>query len=146
MFVLPILSIVVEWFAVASGDLLFLVGKWFVFWSVGVRLAMAGMKQILDPGFTARTIFEIEDPDAQKIVSELGFANVAIGTVALTSLFIPGWTLPVALAGAIFYGLAGARHIGNKDKNRIENFATYSDLWIALVLAVFVIGTALRLV
>ena len=33
-----------------------LVGRWFVFWAVGVRLSLAGLRQFLQPAFTARQI------------------------------------------------------------------------------------------
>jgi hypothetical protein len=33
-----------------------IVGKWFVFWAVGVRLLMAGIRQIVQPRYTAETI------------------------------------------------------------------------------------------
>jgi hypothetical protein len=144
MVVLPILSIAGEAISAPGADLLWLCGKWFVFWSVGARLASAGAKQILQPEFTAATIFEFKNPDAGKIVQELGFANFAIGIVALASLLWSGWVIPAALLGALFYGLAGIKHLFNKDRNAIENTATASDLFIFAVLGVFLIGWVLR--
>ena len=37
-----------------------LIGKWFVFWVVGVRLFTAGIRQVLKPAFTAQEIFHIK--------------------------------------------------------------------------------------
>jgi hypothetical protein len=37
-------------------DLWLLLGRWFVFWAVGVRLLTAGIRQIAQPRFTAETI------------------------------------------------------------------------------------------
>ena len=48
-----------------------------------------------------------------------------------------------AVAAAIFYGLACVKHVANKGKNRLEMFATVSDLWVAVVFAVFIVGTAM---
>jgi len=143
MVVLPIVSIVVEMLVAADPGLVALIGKWFVFWAVGARLLAAGVKQILQPEFTAKTIFEISDPGAMKVVSELGIANLAIGLIGLASLYFPSWTMPAAVVGMIFYGLAGIRHLGNTQRNAIENTATLTDLWAALALAVFIGGTAI---
>jgi hypothetical protein len=145
MGVLPIASILVELQAAGgSADLVALFGKWFVFWAGGVRLLTAGLSQIVRPAFTAETIFEIKDPDAAKIVSELGFANVSIGTMSVLSLFFPDWVLPAALCGGLFYGLAGAKHVFNAHRNRNENIALVSDLLIFAILAAYVIATIAR--
>ena len=140
MVVLPVASIVIEWLSGPGAELIPLIGKWFVFWAVGVRLCAAGIKQIVQPEFTARRIFGIEEPGAMKVVSELGISNVAIGAIGIASLYFPSWTLPAAIYGLIFFGLAGVRHLGNRKRNAIENMATATDLWAALVLAVYVIG------
>jgi hypothetical protein len=139
MLVLPIASVVIEAVAAGPSDLFWLIGKWFVFWAAGIRLLLAGVRQIAQPAFTAKTIFESTDPATQKVVQELGFANTAIGIVSVLSLIRPGFVLPAAIAAAIFYGLAGLKHIGNPGKNRLETVATLSDLWIFAVLAIFVI-------
>ena len=50
MGVLPIVSILIEFFVPhSSHDLLFRIGKWFVFWSIGIRLMLAGVRQIANP-------------------------------------------------------------------------------------------------
>lgn len=139
MVVLPIASIVIEYVAAGGGDLFLLLGKWFVFWAVGIRLLTAGLRQITQPAFTAKTVFESDDPGTQKVVQELGFANVATGIVGVLSLIRPGFLIPAAITAGIFYGLAGLKHVANTGKNRLETVATLSDLFIFAVLAVFVI-------
>jgi hypothetical protein len=142
MFVLPLASIVIETslghHAVAEP---ILVGKWFVFWAVGVRLLMAGLRQIVQPRYTAETILGITDPDSILIVRELGFANTAIGIVATGSIFFPGWVLPAAAAGAVFYGLAGINHVMHKRRNKLQNVAMISDLFVSAMLLFFCIRT-----
>lgn len=142
MLVLPVASILIEW-AASGAALLPLIGKWFVFWAGGIRLFLAGLRQFFTPDFTAETIFETKDEGAKKIVTELGMGNMALGAIGIMSLYFPTWIMPAAVAGALFFGLAGIKHIANKGKNQLETFATVSDLWIALVLAAYVIGTAL---
>lgn len=143
MVVLPIASILIEMTSAPGAGLVALIGKWFVFWVVGVRLLTAGISQLLRPEFTAGTIFQIKDPDATKIVSELGISNTAAGVIGVASLYLAGWTLPAAVYGLIFFALAGIRHIGNAGRNRTEDIATWTDIWAAVVLGVFVIATLL---
>ncbi len=86
-------------------------GKWFVFWAVGVRLLIAGQRQIVQPRYTAEIILGVKNPDTVLIVRELGFANTAIGSAGVVSIFLAGWTLPLAVIGAVFYALAGVNHV-----------------------------------
>jgi hypothetical protein len=141
MFVLPIASIAQEYFASAgSPDLIALAGKWFVFWGVGVRLLLAGLRQTINPAFTARTIFEIKDEAAEKVVRELGFGNIAIGVLGVISQFDSAWVLPAAISGGLFYGLAGAKHVLNNPRTRLENIAMVSDLFMFAILLVYTIA------
>jgi hypothetical protein len=117
-----------------------IVGKWFVFWAVGVRLLMAGIRQIVQPRYTAETILGVKDPDAMLIVRELGIANTAIGSAGLGSLFLAGWMLPLAIIGAIFYGLAGINHVTHRHRNTLQNVAMTSDLFAAAVLVTICLG------
>ena len=139
MVLAPLASLAYE-AAVAHGGWVFLAGKWFVFWAVGVRLLIAAARQIAKPEFTARDIFEIEDAKALVIVQELGFANFALGLIAVLSLRFPAWIAPAAVAGAVFYALAGALHWKKGERNRNENIAMFSDFWIAAVLAGCLLG------
>jgi len=143
--VLPIGSILIEWlFFPNQPGLLVLVGKWFVFWAVGCRLLTAGFKQMTDPSYTAETIFRISDKSAQKIVMELGFANVSMGTLAVLSIVNGAWVTPAAIVGVLFFALAGGKHVMNSERTQPENIALWSDLFIALVLAVYLVAIALQ--
>jgi hypothetical protein len=81
-------------------------------------------------------ILGITAADAQLLVRELGFANAAMGTVGTASLFVRGWTTPMAIVGVVFYGLAGVNHLTDHDRNRLQNVAMVSDLFVAAVLLV----------
>jgi hypothetical protein len=63
-----------------------------------------------------------------------GFANTAIGSAGLGSLFLDDWMLPLAIIGAIFYGLAGINHMTHRRRTTPENIAMTSDLFAAAVL------------
>ncbi len=103
-----------------------IVGKWFVFWAVGVRLQIARLRQIVQPRYTAETILGVKSPDATLMVREPGFANTAIDSAALGSIILAGWTLPLAVIGAIFYGLAGIHHMMHKQRNKLQHAAMAS--------------------
>jgi uncharacterized membrane protein len=141
--VLPVACVLLEASRGAS-DLPVLIGKWFVFWGIGVRLFLAGLRQMFQPAFTAATIFEISDTGAHAIVRELGFANVAMGTLGLASLADGAWLAPSALVGGLYYGLAGIGHIARQRRNVIEQTALISDLLIFALLAILLASRAFR--
>jgi hypothetical protein len=117
------------------GEMTPLVGKWFVFWPVGVRLFVAGLRQALQPRFTAEDIFSIRDRAALPIVREVGFGNLAMGTLGLLTLAKPSFLMPAAIVGALYYGLAGASHVLRGHLNAAGFTALISDWLIVLVLA-----------
>jgi hypothetical protein len=134
MLVFPLTSIGIQSLLGGPGVLTAaLVAKWFVFWMVGARLLVAGLRQIVQPRYTAEKILGINDPSATLIVRELGFVN-AIGSIGLASLFFRQWQLPITLVGAIFYALAGINHVIADHRNRLQSFAMISDLFAAAVL------------
>ncbi|PSJ60314.1 DUF6790 family protein [Pseudaminobacter soli (ex Li et al. 2025)] len=146
MLVMPAGSILTEYFhSEETASLLPLVGKWFVFWMVGIRLLLAGLRQFFQPSFTARRIFGIESGDVLPFVRELGVANFSTGVVGTLSLVAPSFVLPMAIVGALFYGIAGIRHATDTDRNVKQNVAMVSDLFACVVLAIFALLTLWRL-
>jgi len=143
MLVFPAISVAAEMTHPAS-PLWPLVGKWFVFWAVGVRLLLAGLKQVTQPRYTAEKILGLKGDDVLFVVRELGFANLAFGVTGVVSLFVPGWVPAAALAGGIFYGLAGVNHVLTKGRKGKQSVAMVTDLWAAVVLLGFVGWVALR--
>jgi hypothetical protein len=138
MLVLPLASIVNE--AGLRPDLA-VAGKWFVFWMVGARLFAAGLRQILQPRYTAETILGIKGDANLVVVRELGFANLALGIGGLTTLAAPSWTPPMALVGGTFYAAAGLQHTLQSGRNKAQSFAMITDLFAAFVLLGFFVWT-----
>jgi hypothetical protein len=126
-----------------AADVMLLVGKWFVFWMVGVRLFIAGVRQVAQPQFTAGSIFAIKDRAAFAIVRELGFANLSTGTLGLASIAVPAWLAPAAIVGGLYYGLAAAGHAFRPGRNFKEQTALISDIFAFAILAVFVVSRGL---
>ncbi len=135
MVLLPIVSIGNEHYILHSpAPLMLLVGKWFVFWSAGVRIFGAGLQQFFQPRFTAKEIFGIRSDDALLYVRELGIANFASGTVGILSIWQPSFILPVAIIASLFLGIAGIRHMTDKHRNQNQNLVMVTDLFVSLVL------------
>lgn len=142
MLVLPAASVWIErWTGTGTAPLWQLVGKWFVFWGVGVRLLIAGVRQIAKPELTATGIFGVTDKAAFPLAQELGFWNLTIGLIAIASIRRPDWVVPMAIAGMLFYAMAGALHVTNKSREFSENVAMISDLGMAALLLAFLVKT-----
>jgi hypothetical protein len=142
LLILPVTSVLME--SARSHhtlSLLFLTGRWFVFWSVGIRLFLAGIRQVIQPKFTAEEIFNIHDPASFAIVREVGCANLSIGLLGISTLFRANWIIPAAIVGGLYYGFAGVLHILQKNKNAKELIAMISDEFIFVILLVFVLDS-----
>jgi len=139
LFVLPIVFAGIEISSTQSDAGWFLLlQKWTVFWAVGFRLFVAGLRQIKQPMWTLKEIFEITDKKAAPIVRELGFANTSVGTIGLLSVYFKNWAVPAALVGGLYYFLAGWGHFFQAHRNSKENFAMITDFIISFVLGIFV--------
>jgi len=139
MAVLPILSIGEEHcYLHSSLPLMSLVGKWFVFWGAGIRVFLAGLRQIFQPRFTAEQILGIRSENSLLFVRELGAANLGAGIVGIASLAKPSFVLPAAIAAAVFFGIAGIRHATDACRSRNQNIAMISDLFLSLVLVAYI--------
>jgi hypothetical protein len=114
-----------------------LIGKWFIFSAVGLRLFIAGIKQTTDPAFTAKEIFHINNPESFAIVRELGFANLCFGIVGIVSLFLPQWRVVSAFGSGLYYGIAGLQHFLKKPVGANEKFALVTDTIIFILLLVY---------
>ncbi len=138
LFIFPAASVTYE--AVRSShavNIIVLTGKWSVFWAVGIRLFVAGGRQVAQPRFTAEEIFGIHDRESFAIVRELGFANLSMGLLGIITIARADWVVPTAILGGLYYGLAGTGHLFQKNRNTKENTAMVSDALEFLVLAVF---------
>ena len=136
MFVFPSLSVIIEFYADKS-QLLDLTGKWFIFWAIGMRLFTAGLRQAINPSFTAEDIFHIKDRASFVVVRELGFANICLGIMGLLSIFVPQSRIVAAVSGGFFFGIAGATHIIKKPVGPNEWVAMVSDVFIAVVMLMY---------
>jgi hypothetical protein len=143
MMVLPIASILLELrLAGESRDIWETVGKWFIFWALGVRALTAGISQSLNPGFTASLL---QVPESSFVViQELGFASICMGLTGVISLFAPAWRRPAGFCYGLFLGIAGVLHITRIPEgiNAREAIAMVSDLAAFAVVAAYLLHHA----
>jgi hypothetical protein len=137
MLVLPTASIAVENFNHQTPVNNNLIGKWFVFWVIGVRLFIAGLRQVFKPAFTAQEIFHIKSEESFVVVKELGLANICMGSMGILSLLNPDWCLLAAIGGGLYFGLAGILHVIKKPVSTNETIAMVSDLLFFVLMAVY---------
>lgn len=142
--VIPAISVLIAMSLTPNPDIVLIVGTWFTFWGVGIRLLTAGVRQVMQPAFTAKTIFRIQDPEAEKLVSEIGFGNLAMGLVGALTLLVPAWLAPAALTGGLYLGLAGIKHVLNAKRTREETHAMLTDLIVAVICVLFAVITLAR--
>jgi hypothetical protein len=138
MVILPIATFAVERLrATGTDDSWETLFRWFIFWGIGVRLLVAGVRQIVQPSFTSREIFHLSSADAEVVVRELGFANVCMGLAATATGFVPSWRPCAAFTGGLYFGIAGAMHAIKRPATPNEWVALTSDLFIFGVAAVY---------
>lgn len=139
-FGIPIIGFVIEHFVSDKAFTFELFGKWFIFSAVGLRLLLAGFKQVRQPAFTLKQIFHIDSPESFPILRELGFANICFGLVGVISLFMPEWRVVSAFASGLYYGMAGVQHGLKKPSGINENFALWTDMIIFALLLIYFIS------
>jgi hypothetical protein len=62
-----------------------------------------------------------------------------MGILGICSVVRSGWIVPAAVVVGLYYGLAGIGHLVRSEKNAKEYLALISDVFIFLVLLVFVL-------
>lgn len=141
MLIFPLFSIWIDFkFYHQDIELILLIGKWFIFWSIGCRLFTAGLRQILKPSFTAETIFHLKETDSYVVVRELGTANICMGVAAIISLFIPQWRVVVAFSGGLFLGIAGIMHVLRRPDNPNQIIPMISNLLVFFIMLVYLVN------
>ncbi len=120
-----------------------LIGKWFVFWTTGIRLFTAGISQSSNPAFTAR-IFKMKTLESYIVIRELGFANISLGVMGILSVINDHWRILAAITGCLFFGLAGIQHLFKKSDSTNEIIAMIGDLFVMIILLSYLISAVLN--
>ena len=94
--------------------------KWFIFWGMGIRLFFKGVKLASTPQSTSLNLSSFKTRESYLLLLELGFANMALGSMGILSVINDQWRLIAAIAGAIYFGLADMLRLLRKPGNRHE--------------------------
>lgn len=137
--ILPLFAVLIDLLIAKTPFSFFLLLKWSDFSIVGLRLISAGIKQVLTPEFTLKSIFEIEDQRATRLVTEIGFSNISIGTIGILSLFFSTFRLPISICGALYFLLCFLMHL--KDKKKGELFSMLTDFYAFIILTLLIVLT-----
>jgi hypothetical protein len=140
LFILPVLSMTGEHFFEQSAFDWPLIGKWFIFWAIGIRLFTAGISQASNPLFTAR-IFKMKSEEGFVVIRELGFANISLGVMGILSVINDDWRLLAAITGGFFLGIAGIHHLIKRPDSQNEIIAMFYDLSVMAVIILYLIFT-----
>ncbi len=143
LFILPLLSIASECIIEKESMDWTLIGKWFIFWAIGIRLFTAGIKQSSNPEFTAVKIFKMKSSESFVVIRELGFANIALGVMGILSVINGNWRILAAITGGLFFGFAGIQHLFKKPDSSNELIAMVYDLVVLLMIVLYLIFTLL---
>jgi len=141
MLILPAGCIAFEYLSHRSPLGWILIGRWFVFWCVGVRLLIAGLRQVTKPSFTAQEIFHFTGEESYPVIRELGFGNISIGLLGILTMIRPEWCLPAAVTGGLYYGLVGTMHVWKKPAGTNELIALVSDLYLSGIMLLYLLYT-----
>ena len=127
--VLPLLSVACEHHIAQAAVTGTLIGKWLLFWSVGIRLLGAGIIQITTclPGNVG---FLSNREDSNTVRKATGIANLVLAGMSFLCVANDGWSLLAAITVGIYVGLAGMQYDFKTPANR--------NAWINLVYDVVV--------
>ncbi len=141
--ILPLACFAVE-MLMKRGDRSDCIGKWFIFWAIGIRCLVAGIVQLFSPGFGSENTAEAS---SFIYIQELGLANCCFGICASISIFLPKHRLYMT-AGAFSIGMAAILHFFRSGLDAGISFdektALISDICVLALLLSYYALLALR--
>jgi uncharacterized protein DUF6790 len=114
--------------------------KWFIFWGVGIRLFFKGIRLASTPQITGLSITSFKNRDSYLLLLELGFANMALGSMGILSVINDQWRLIAAIAGAIYFGLTDMLRLLKKTDGRHERVALIYNILVFSGLVAFMVS------
>ena len=114
--------------------------KWFIFWGLGIRLFFKGVKLASTPQFTGLSLSSFKNRESYLLLLELGFANMALGSMGILSVINDQWRLIAAIGGAIYFGLSDMLRVIKKPGGRHELVALIYNIVVLVGLAGYLIS------
>ncbi len=114
--------------------------KWFIFWGVGIRLFFKGIKLASTPQFAGLSLSSFKNRESYLLLLELGFANMALGSMGILSVINDQWRFIAAIAGAIYFGLTDMLRLSKKTDGRHERVALIYNILVFSGLVAFMVS------
>jgi hypothetical protein len=114
--------------------------KWFIFWGVGIRLFFKGIRLASTPQFTGLSLSSFKNRESYLLLLELGFANMALGSMGILSVINDQWRFIAAIAGAIYFGLTDMLSLLKKTDGRHERVALIYNILVFSGLVAFMVS------
>lgn len=132
--VLPLLSAAAEYHFAKVNISAALVGKWFIFWTVGIRFLVAGFIQVIRQGRGGSAIL-LQGDQSGEFGKILGLVKMFLAGLAFLCMMKESWSLLAAITVGIYVGLAGFQHDFKKPGT--------AEGWISMIydMIVFVVIT-----
>ena len=113
--------------------------KWFVFWAIGVRALTTGAMQFLNSAYTAQLLQVGEE--SYVIISELGFAQFAIGLIGIMSLFKKSYRPSAVISYSVFMIRACFIHISRFQTAGFDEIVSLiGDIWVVIIAVIFFVN------
>jgi hypothetical protein len=137
--ILPVLSIIINLIINYQKNITEkfyeVIGKWFIFWSLGIRLVIAGLMQLVNPAYT-NNLLQLGLSDFI-IIRELGLANLSIGLLCTISFIKKSLQGYVCLYMFIYFTGASILHILRIGSINFDEFITLITNVILVIIALY---------
>jgi hypothetical protein len=136
--VLPMLSVACEHHIAKTAVTGTLIGKWLLFWAVGIRLIAAGTIQITT-SMPANVGLLSNREDSNTVRKATGIANIVLAGMSFLCVANDGWSQLAAITVGVYVGLAGMQHDfktpadTNAWINMVYDFVVFAVVAICLV-------------
>ena len=137
MIALPLICIITEHLISAEPIDPVLIGKWFMFWGMGVQLFLTGLL-----GYLALRIASLKNwTDTRTAyfsgIGDSKLLNIAVGVLAMLSLYFNRFREATAIAGGIFFGLRAFGRLIRKSDLGGESLLILSDLFLFCMILLY---------
>ena len=102
---LPVLSVAYEYHFAQAALTGALIGKWFAFWAIGVRLMLAGCTQLASRRSKSRDVFAARE-DSKIVKKATGVADIVLAAMGFLCFEIGEASLLATITLGIYMGLA----------------------------------------
>lgn len=130
IFLLPLISVMIEHVEIQTPADWRLLGKWFVFWAFGLRLFTSGIKQASNPSLPTKRY----DNQVFELTRSLGIVNICLGVGGILSLINETWRPVIAILGCLFFGLNSIRSLTGSLISGSQKLNALSDVLSFVIL------------